>query len=225
MLEILRTVGSVLFSIAGGGAIVFALSSWLGKVWANRILESDKTKYQTALEEAKAKYHREVEEQLHLLRDRIERRQFIHRLQFETEFRAYVTLWKRLIFAQSAALDLRPMFDHYKPGQTVEERKIERLNNFGEHVHKFKVYYLKARPFLAPGVFEASRELFRKLHGEALSYQFTDPLKTDDYWTKAEANANQINEHVELICNAIRERIGIIGEMRSDFGDQSILNS
>jgi len=29
---------AIIISLGGGGIIVFALSSWLGKVWANRIL-------------------------------------------------------------------------------------------------------------------------------------------------------------------------------------------
>lgn len=36
--DIFKLVGAVVFSLGGGGAIVFGLSSWLGKVWADRIL-------------------------------------------------------------------------------------------------------------------------------------------------------------------------------------------
>src|SRR5215510_1088274 len=44
-----KVASSILASVGGGALIVFALSSWLGKVWANRILEADKLKYQSAL--------------------------------------------------------------------------------------------------------------------------------------------------------------------------------
>jgi hypothetical protein len=33
---------AVLLSLGGGGAIVFGLSSFLGKVWAQKILQSEK---------------------------------------------------------------------------------------------------------------------------------------------------------------------------------------
>jgi hypothetical protein len=39
--QIFSILGAVLLSIAGGGAIVIALSSWLGKIWATRILTKE----------------------------------------------------------------------------------------------------------------------------------------------------------------------------------------
>ncbi len=48
--ESFKLASSMLASIGGGAFIIIALSSWLGKVWANRILEADKLKYQSALE-------------------------------------------------------------------------------------------------------------------------------------------------------------------------------
>ena len=44
---------AVLLSVGGGGLIVLALSSWLGKVWANRILEADRLKYSEQIEHIK----------------------------------------------------------------------------------------------------------------------------------------------------------------------------
>lgn len=44
-------IGFVLLSSAGGAALIIAaLSSWLGKVWANRILESDRARYAKELD-------------------------------------------------------------------------------------------------------------------------------------------------------------------------------
>ena len=49
--EVLTIVGAVLFSLGGVSLIVFSLSSWLGKVWANRILEADRAEHSQRLEE------------------------------------------------------------------------------------------------------------------------------------------------------------------------------
>lgn len=57
-MEIFTTIASVLFSILSSGVIVIALSSWLGKVWANRILENEKN----ALALLKEKYIKEHNE-------------------------------------------------------------------------------------------------------------------------------------------------------------------
>jgi hypothetical protein len=72
-------------SFAVGGIAVPAiigLSTWLGKVWANRILEKDRVRYQT-----------EMETLLEDLRTRQSKELFVHRLQFEKEFDIYKQLW------------------------------------------------------------------------------------------------------------------------------------
>lgn len=40
--QLLSIVGAVLLALGGGTVIVFALARWLGGVWANRILETEK---------------------------------------------------------------------------------------------------------------------------------------------------------------------------------------
>ena len=50
--------GAVLFSIGSAGAILFALSSWLGKVWASRILERERNEL-SILKETFLKEHNE----------------------------------------------------------------------------------------------------------------------------------------------------------------------
>lgn len=48
--DVFQIIVAAIASVGGGGAIVFALSNWLGKVWANRILEADRAKYQLEIE-------------------------------------------------------------------------------------------------------------------------------------------------------------------------------
>ena len=59
--DVFKIVFGVLGSIGGGAAIVLAFSSWLGKVWANRILEADKARFQSELDRVK----RYSEQQFH----------------------------------------------------------------------------------------------------------------------------------------------------------------
>lgn len=48
--EILKISASIIASLGGGSIIVFAFSNWLGKVWANRILEKDRAIYAAQIE-------------------------------------------------------------------------------------------------------------------------------------------------------------------------------
>ena len=45
-----KIIASALASTGVGGAIILGLSSWLGKVWANRLIESIKKVYQKEIE-------------------------------------------------------------------------------------------------------------------------------------------------------------------------------
>jgi hypothetical protein len=82
--DTMKIAAAILTSLGGAGFIILGLSSWLGKVWANRLMESDRAKHALALEELRAtlnqknqnlleadraKYNRELEElRAHLVR-------------------------------------------------------------------------------------------------------------------------------------------------------------
>jgi hypothetical protein len=75
--DTIKIAAAILTSLGGAGVIILGLSSWLGKVWANRLMEDDRAKHGRALEELRAvlnqrnqklleadraKYNRELEE-------------------------------------------------------------------------------------------------------------------------------------------------------------------
>jgi hypothetical protein len=59
--EIFSVAGAALLSVGGAGAVLFALSSWLGKVWASRILEREKAELSKSIESTKAELTRSIE--------------------------------------------------------------------------------------------------------------------------------------------------------------------
>lgn len=76
--DVFATAAAVLFSLGGGAAIVLALSSWLGKVWANRILEREKAALAKDVEAAKRVYTEEIER----VRAELQRAAFEHQTRF-----------------------------------------------------------------------------------------------------------------------------------------------
>jgi hypothetical protein len=54
MNDILQTALVILGSIGAGGAIVVGLSGWLGKVWANRLMEDERARHAIELERLRA---------------------------------------------------------------------------------------------------------------------------------------------------------------------------
>ena len=102
--------GAVLTSLAGGGAIVLALSSWLARSWARRMLEEDRAQYHAELDAMKHTYTHELErlkEDLaasnRKLHGHIDHAVFVSRPQFEAEFRTLTNTWERIA-------DLRTVF-------------------------------------------------------------------------------------------------------------------
>ena len=71
MTEFWQTVIGILSSVGVGGAIVAALSSWLGKVWAERLMAKESAMYREKLER--------------LIKD-LERKNYVSKVRFDAEF-------------------------------------------------------------------------------------------------------------------------------------------
>lgn len=84
--DIFNIATAILASVGGSAVIIMALSSWLGKVWANRILEKDKLKYTTELEKIRATLQNENEKQ-----------KLVFSMYFEGQFKIYNNLWLALV--------------------------------------------------------------------------------------------------------------------------------
>jgi hypothetical protein len=59
--SIMNIATSIILAVGTSGAIILGLSNWLGKIWAERILNSDRTKHQKTIESFKSKLSSEVE--------------------------------------------------------------------------------------------------------------------------------------------------------------------
>ena len=104
MREILEIGAAIVLSFGVSGTVIFGLSSWLGKVWASRILEQDRLRYQGELERVK----NELEATAKRLQGDIDKTIFVHRLHFETEFLALRDIWQRVARVRATmALPLR----------------------------------------------------------------------------------------------------------------------
>nr|WP_232239542.1 hypothetical protein [Pseudomonas alkylphenolica] len=95
--------GAAIFSLGGGGAIVFALSSWLGKIWAGRILANETHRLTMELEAAKRDLDVIKETTLRFQNDKI----LIYRAVIEIVARLLATLdshgERRLVAADAGA--------------------------------------------------------------------------------------------------------------------------
>lgn len=86
--EVFKIIFSALVSVGGAGVIILALSSWLGKIWSNRLIESVKKEYQKEIESYR--------NQLEILRTTTLR-------YLGEQFNLYNKLWHSLCDLKSAA--------------------------------------------------------------------------------------------------------------------------
>src|ERR1035438_4960013 len=70
--DALKIGTTVVGSLGGGGLIVFGLSGWLGKVWANHLMERERQAYAIELEELRNSLRRSTETDLKSLEAQLE---------------------------------------------------------------------------------------------------------------------------------------------------------
>lgn len=141
-----KIIAATITSIGAGGAIVFALASWLGKVWAERILLDEKNRLSAELERTK--------QELDLIKEKT--------LRFQND----------KIFAYRAVSDvvarMLATFDSHEDGRLTQGEAGARFDEFNEQ--RIKVYGHLA--MMAPqAVMNAQDELMDYLlliyHGNA----------------------------------------------------------
>ena len=131
---VLKFVTATIASVGAGGAIIFALSSWLGKVWANRILSSEKHKLESELEKTKRELDVIKETTLRFQNDKI------------LTYRAIVDVVARILSA----------FDSHQMGRLQPQEAGSRFDEFNEQ--RLRVYGYLA--MLAPqSVMDAQDQL------------------------------------------------------------------
>ncbi|HEY0681069.1 MAG TPA: hypothetical protein VGD45_01935 [Steroidobacter sp.] len=66
-------VGSVVIASLGGGALlIFAMSNWLGRVWADRLMQAERAKHDAELEQLRAQLHTKTSNEIELVKRRLD---------------------------------------------------------------------------------------------------------------------------------------------------------
>ena len=152
---------------------------------------------------------REITEKVGEIRVEYAKRQYVSEKAFDKEFEVLSELWKALIELRYATLNLRPIFDTVDPNETEEQRKIKRLNKFGESYNNFLLKIMQYQPFFPKEIFSALEEIRTVAYSEALDYEYSNPKSIQEYWDKAKANSDAILKGIDKVGELIRERISI----------------
>jgi hypothetical protein len=200
--DIAGIVGASILTVSTAGGIVVALSGWLGKVWAARILENERVALQRELEAFRAQSGRVLEQHKYSLG----KFSLVHKLQFEKEFRVYEDLWAQIVELRGAAMSLRPMID-YGGDSTKDEEIKRRLKLVSDAFETCRKTVLTNQPFYHAPVYELANDLLSATRREAFDYQRGREGRWAEYYEIAQKNADQIVGLANRICDIIRERI------------------
>ena len=141
--------------LGGFAFVVAALSAWLSKVWAEKILEKDRHHYQEELERLKGTYeaaNKSVQAEL-------DKRVHVYRVQFETEFKALSEIWAKITDLRSDMACIRPFIDRNVEGEDVMEKYRRRLLRFSETLAGLKALVFKYAPFYPQNIYDQLWEL------------------------------------------------------------------
>jgi hypothetical protein len=194
-IEVFKVAGAILGSVGGSAIIIIGLSSWLGKVWANRILEQDKLKYSSELELIKNKLQSESEKQ-----------NLMFSLYFEGQFKLYNDLWVSLAELQNGVELL------------WAEANSRNLRNFISVLKKAKIQIRSSALLIEPNHYREIMEVIDKLESyqvgkETLinarrNIENVSERNIQEIIEQNRDNRKRINVFVEHMLRKMREQIG-----------------
>lgn len=161
-MDIFSLFGKIVFSVGGAGVIILGLSSWIGKIWADKLMQSLKKQNQKEIEEYKLK----LAEQLEILKAKNDKLNYMTKTQFDAEFKMYKELSKstykvKILFVDYLKRILDKSFDvnfveSYK-NVAIEIMDFQEIlasyapfinKNLNEHFENFRMYVDKKIKFI-----------------------------------------------------------------------------
>jgi hypothetical protein len=91
-LDVVKVASAILVGLGGGGGIVFGLSGFLGKLWADRALEKQRHEYAQLTQQAQ----HQLDAALKRVQMELDTLGLIHNLRTKEEFNRLAELWKRI---------------------------------------------------------------------------------------------------------------------------------
>jgi hypothetical protein len=221
---ILATVGGT----GGGVAVVVVLSKWLGKVWADRLLETLQQENRIEIEKIKTASNAEIvrlqntlDRANKLLDASVQKATIVTRTQFETEFGAYKEIFAALSDLSHCIAWTRQTIRITKSNETREEKIEELTTNYEALLQAHnKAIILKQNlsPFYATEIYEALALCLNESGGEIndLRLSVNSPEQFTSGWYEQGADRQEaFRRGYNQVSKFIRERIASLGILPS----------
>ena len=130
-MEYLNVAATIIVSLGGSGAIILGLSNYIGKIWANNLLEKERHKNASKIEELRNSLRKETEEYLSNVTNQVEIYKQTHLREHSDKlaiYRATIDLIAKML-AKIEMVYLKNKSELTK--EECEEFEIERLRIYG----------------------------------------------------------------------------------------------
>lgn len=141
------------------------------------------------------------------LKSKSERKNHIHKVQFEKEFEVYTELWAKLVEFRRFVINLRPKFSLMDGSELEkeEENTSEKFNTFYNKYEEVLDSVERNKPFYPAFLYYKIMHVFSISFAEATP-QHRD-INTIEYWIETETNRKKLVAKTNEICDLIRARI------------------
>jgi hypothetical protein len=200
---------AVIASLGGGGAIVFGLSTFLGKLWADRALEREKHHYAEILQEAKTNLDKAVNR----YQVELDTLALGHRLRTTEEFSRLGLLWKHVAILSAAFNSAATQGFEIVPADPTERKqyKEEQRRQFFEALAKAQNFFLQEKLFIPKGIADCAESTLREAIKESSFYQLwaidRDAGVRNDYRIESGKALAAFNDGSKALEKLMREHI------------------
>jgi hypothetical protein len=156
-LDVVKLASVIMVSLGGGGAIVFGLSGFLGKLWADRALEKQRHEYGQLTQQMQ----HQLDAALKRVQVELDTLGLIHNLRTKEEFTHIGALWKSIAnlgFALHALLSAEILF---QAGETEKwnEYKVEFVDTYKTALNGSQRLLTEEMIFIPAAIAEVAQDI------------------------------------------------------------------
>jgi len=201
--------GAVVVTLGGSSAVVFGLSAWIGKIWANKLMEEDKTRYTKEIETLKNELQTKMTKMEHFHK--------ISEQTYQTLFNAKIATYNDLLYEKTEyykilnedetfeMMDYPPevYYDFFtKIRKIIDENRLYISNELSD---KYDKLYFKIAPYI--------RKLgLDEYHAESNNVPAHDFQKSTyhDMVSKTSKESSAVLDQIDIDVKQIKSKIEFI---------------
>lgn len=204
-LDVVKLAGAIIVSLGGGGALVFGMSGFLGKLWADRALEKQRHEYAQLTQQAQ----HQLDAALKRVQMELDTLGLMHSLRTKEEFNRLGELWKRFAILTDAFNGMSSPI--VAPDDEEDQRALttQQREQFSTALDNTLQFFYEAEVFIpAPITIVAAKTLASAVKVSHLNNEKMYPkLSADSYEKLAQVAHEQFSSGRDQLVQLIRKHV------------------